>query len=277
MMRAEEILGVTGLRFVEPSFADLPDEAYTDMLVGSPGDEGRMLVDEQEDPVALAIGGNGSWAAGSFHLRSFDLRAVDRFEETNGEILQEDRAVWASAVREYYSHSLMRDTIPSIEDVNPDRPGMVSDLLAEYWGDVAPAVCYDYCCGSGIGSMVLRQKGFFPLSFDNDPTLLALGLAKGRLLPEETMLFDATRAQWYLSPASLGLGLMFGEINSFSEPLWKEITDALLSLATTCLITTGTEPEARLVEKWAGERKRPVTVTENERDPIYDRWVCRIG
>jgi hypothetical protein len=277
-MKAEDILGIQGFRFVEPTYADMTDDIWTDILIAAEGDQGRLLVDEKEDPVAVAISDGHKWNAGSFHLRKPTVSLIERFEETAGEIWQEERAVWTDAVREYYSQDIMNSIEPAMEDMNPARPGMVNELVRSFWGspEKQGMVCIDCCCGSGVGSKILRESGFSPVSFDNDSSLLSLGLSKHRLMPGETMLIDARVADRYTSNAPYGLGLMFGDINPFTAELWEEITAEIISLSENTLITLGTEKEARMVEEWVKARGRNVSVFENKRDIIYDRWVCDI-
>ena len=274
-MKAAEILGVDAVRFVEPAFAALTDAGFNTLLAETPGEEGRLLVDEHEEPVALAIRGADGWTAGSFLCRNPSLAVIERFETVCGEIFQEDRAVWAAAVREYYSTALLAEVPPSMEDLNPKRRGILSDLIREFWGPSSGGTCLDACCGSGVGSLVLRDLGYAPLSYDNDETLLCRGLTEHRLLPEETMWLDATIASRYIKPVPKGIGIMMGEINSFSQEMWQSIVSELFSLSRETLITVGTEPEALLIRSWGEELGRHVEVAENPKDPIYDRWVCR--
>ncbi|MDI9633454.1 MAG: hypothetical protein QFX32_05275 [Methanolinea sp.] len=265
-----------GLRCIEPTFSDLTDDAYTVWLENVPADESRMLVDEDEDPLAIAFHTGDGWVMGSFHLREPTLALVEHFEEFPGEIFQEQRAVFEDAVREYYSLDLARNVTPALEDLNPDRVAEARDLLAEYWEGRAFSSCLDSCCGSGLGSLLLRERGIIPLAYDNDPSLLSLGLSRGRLLPERTMCIDGCLAEHYCGRADAGLGLMFGEINTFNEGTWEAITDALLALADYCLITVGTRREAELLGSWGESRGFAAGISENPRDPIYDRWVCEL-
>lgn len=276
MPSAASILGLDDIRFIEPFFSSLPDDYFTDVLLDIPGDQGRLLVDEKSDPIALALCSEGQWLAGSFHLRSPTSLLIERFEQTAGDIYQEDRTVWSAAVRDYYSRNLMETITPAMDDLNPDRIPLVSSLLDEVWGTLRGITCLDCCCGSGIGSLVLRSRGIAPLSFDIDEGLLARGLQTGRLLPEETMCIDATCAEAYIGHAPLGLGLMFGEINAFNRDLWEEITYRLLDLADNALITVGKRDEAELIGSWVSKTDKQFRFYENERDPIYDRWVCVI-
>jgi hypothetical protein len=273
---ASAILELKDLVFIEPSFADLPSPEYTDALIDLPADQGRLLVDEESDPIALAVEVTDGWVAGSFHLRRPTAALIERFEELGGDVFQEQRARWAAAVREYYSLLIAREVTPALEDLNPARSAQVSSLLEEYWGAGSGELCLDCCCGSGVGSSALRQAGKKTLSFDNDMALISLGLRTGRLVPDETMFIDATRAKEYMDPADRGLGLMFGEINAYNLDVWEGITVALMALAPSVLITVGTIREAEQIRDWAIRLQRSVELHENTRDPIYDRWVCVI-
>jgi hypothetical protein len=273
---ASALLELEDLVFIEPSFADLPSPKYTQALIDLPADRGRLLVDEESDPVALAVEVRDGWIAGSFHLRRPTAALIERFEELGGDIFQESRNRWAAAVREYYSDLIAREVTPALDDLNPARTAQVRSLLMEYWGSCSRGTCLDCCCGSGVGSSALRQMGHETLSFDNDIALLSLGLHSGRLVPDETMYIDAARAQEYMDTADRGLGLMFGEINTYNRDTWEGIATALVCLASSVIITVGTEKEALIIREWAEIHQKTVELHENPRDPIYDRWVCVI-
>jgi hypothetical protein len=274
-MKAEEILGVVGLVFVEPQFSVLPDPRYNVTLTIAGGDQGRLLLDENEEPLALAFHHGDGWVAGSFLCRNPNATLIEKFENMNGEIYQENRAEWAAAVREYYSLLLKGEVPPSVEDLNPKRRGILANLISGYWKIEPGEVCIDCCCGSGVGSLVLRDLGFTPLSYDNDEALLSLGLSTGRLLPEETMWLDAMKTSHYIEPVPKGIGIMLGEINTFSQDMWQLIVSELFAVTKETLITVGTEPEANLIKSWGEEMGRKVEIKENPADPIYDLWVCR--
>jgi hypothetical protein len=147
-------------------------------------------------------------------------------------------------------------------------------VIADTWGRGNGKPCIDCCCGSGVGSLVLREQGYAPLSYDNDPALLARGLAGHRLLPEETMCLDATIASAYLDRVPLGIGVMMGEINTFSQDMWQQIAAEFFTIASEALITVGTETEAQLVKNWGETAGRVVEIWENRSDPFYDHWIC---
>ncbi|PKL68003.1 MAG: hypothetical protein CVV30_11705 [Methanomicrobiales archaeon HGW-Methanomicrobiales-1] len=273
-MNIAEILELEDLRLVEPSFADLTDSRYNALLAQQDTSEGRLLLDEAEEPLALAFQGTNGWIAGTFLCRNPSVALIDLFESVNGEIFQENRAAFAAAVREYFSNAMVAEVPPAIDDLNPARRGILGQLIENTWGSGSGETCVDCCCGSGVGSLVLRDIGYSPLSYDNDASLLSRGLHAGRLLPTETMCLDATIASQYIEPSPKGIGIMLGEFNSFNQDMWEAIVRELFEATKETLITVGTEPEARLVAKWGEDMGRTVEVRENPADPIYDLWVC---
>ena len=268
-------MGLPGVEFYEPTFNVLPDEAFTSMLLSDLAEEARLVVDDQDWPLAMALRTGKGWRATNFILRAPVVEVVERFEELDGEIVRTTQDEWMRATRELYSLDLLRTTAPAMEDYSTTRAELVKGLLDDVWKGRNGATCLDCGCGSGMGSAMLRECGLSPLAFDNDPTLLSLGLTKGRLLPEETMWIDASLLGHYIRPCELGLALMAGSINDFTSLIWRSILHELMDLTEETLITVETEKEARLVEGWAIEAGKTPEVFENERDSFYDRWVLR--
>jgi hypothetical protein len=275
-MRATEILGVEDVRFIEPDFSSLTDTRNNADLAATKTDEGRLLLDEAEEPLALAFKGPDGWIAGSFLCRNPSVPLIELFENVHGEIFQEDRAIWAGAVREYFSNALVATVPPSMDDLNPTRHGILKNLIHGFWGTGNGETCLDCCCGSGVGSAVLRDLGFLPLSYDNDDSLLSRGLIEKRLLPEETMWIDATIASRYTKPVPKGIVIMAGEFNLINQEMWERIISEVCSITRETLITVGTEKEAHLIQDWGTGMDRSVSVRENPADPIYDLWVCHV-
>ncbi|MDD1660162.1 MAG: hypothetical protein LUQ62_03050 [Methanomicrobiales archaeon] len=273
-MKAAEILDLEHLVFLDPSFSSLADDLPLAVPEGITGS--RLLVDEREDLLAVAFQLRAEWYATTFLYRRPDPDLLDRCEEVDLEIYQESRKAWAGAVREYYSLALAREVSPALDDLAPDREQKLEALLRSIWGRPAPGECLDCCCGSGVGSAVIRRMGMQPLSYDNDAALLARGLSAGRLLPQESMWIDAARAGEYLDPVPRGIAVMLGEINSFTAGMWEEILGQFLLLAREVIITVGTEGEAQRVGEWVSAGGAEVRIHENDRDPFYDRWVCEV-
>jgi hypothetical protein len=275
-MRAAEILGIDSVRFIEPEFSALTDGRFNTILAETQADEGRLLLDEHEEPIALAFHGSDGWITASFLCRNPSVALIELFESVNGEIFQEDRAAWAAAVRENFSNALVAEVTPAMDDLNPLRHGILKNLITSVWGTSQGETCIDCCCGSGVGSAVLRDLGFSPLSYDNDESLLSRGLTEKRLLPKETMWIDAAIISRYIDPVPKGIGIMMGEINTFSQDMWAQIIEELYTITQETLITVGTEKEALLIQDWGKEMKRDMEIIENPVDPIYDLWVCHV-
>jgi hypothetical protein len=274
-MKVHELLGISGCTLVEPTFAELTEDFFMDPLLSMEADEGRLLLDEEETPLAIAFHNpNKGWYAATFLFRPITSAAIERFEEVGGDLWQDTRESWLSAVREYYSDELVACVPPAMEDLPPDRPEMIRDLIKQVWGERPGEICLDCCCGSGVGTAALRDCGMQALAYDNDPALLSLGLSRGRLRPGETMCIDAREASVYIDPVPLGLVLMAGEIYSHNADLWEQIIVDLMQIVDEALITVGKRDEAELVKEWCTEPGRSVEIFENERDPIYDRWCC---
>jgi hypothetical protein len=275
-MKVNDILGLAEFRFNEPAFNLLPDVAFTAMLLGEEAEGARLVVDEEDWPLSLVLLTDRGWKATNFILRGPSVEAVERFENLDGEILRTTQEEWIRATREYYSFDLLRNNPPAMEDHSPERARLLRSLITEIWGDRKGNNCLDCGCGSGMGAAVLRDLGIGSLAYDNDPTLLSLGLSKGRLRPDETMLIDATLAGHYVRPTDLGLALMAGTINDFTAHIWRAILCELMDLAAETMVTVENEREAEMIKKWALEEARRVEMFENENDRFYDRWVCII-
>jgi len=276
MTRAAVLLDVDAVEFIEPSFERLVDDSYTRTFLTMPAKEAKLLISMDEYPLAVALNDGKGWKCASFLLRKPIADIFEKLEDLDAEVLQEERTEWEAAVREHYSLRIAKEVSPSMEDFTPTRVLAISELLKERWKGAEGEVCLDACCGSGMGSVALRDMGMVPLSFDNDPALLSLGLRTGRLLPEETVCIDGTRASSYLKHSHFGIMLMAGEIGPHNSVIWKRITSEILEVVDRLIITVGTEREARLVESWAKERKRRTETLENRREAFYDNWVCDV-
>jgi hypothetical protein len=274
-MIINDILDIDSFECIEPTFDALIDEYYTSLTLDTRAAEGRLLIDETDYPVAIALNTEGGWRVASFVARASGIPLIEKMEEVGGDIYRESREVWMTALREYYSRIIMEEVPPALEDTRPERVEMVRALIHDLWGEGRFSRCIDCCCGSGVGSAVLRDAGIIPVAYDNDAALLSLGLNTGRLRPEETMCIDATRATAYLDVAEAGICLMMGDISSFTSGMWEQITNELLALTDVTLITAATEPEIRRIEEWCTIQDRECEIFEQESDPIYDRWVCQ--
>jgi hypothetical protein len=276
-MNIAEIFELDELVPAEPTFAELIDNRYTVLALSDPAADAALLIDEAELPIAYAWRSNGPWQCISFALRQPVVEVIERVEELDGDLFQEDRDTWLDALREYYSERIAHEIEPAPEDNREGRLEEMTELIRSCWGTIEGLSCLDCCCGSGVGSQALKALGAQPLAYDNDGALLSLGLATGRLEPSQTMWIDAIAASSYCRPADLGIGMMLGDITNFNQQIWKEIVAELLSLVKRAIITVATDREASLMASWIGEMEREAEIFESDLDPIYDRWVCKIS
>ncbi|WFN35448.1 hypothetical protein L1S32_04880 [Methanogenium sp. S4BF] len=273
-MLIDDIFNLPGIQCIEPVFAELTEDYYTEEMLSIPAEEARLLIDENEYPIALALREKTSWLAGSFVCRPPSRAVLSKFEESGGDIYQENASLYLDGLREYFSLKLLSEVPQATEDTRPERKGMVASLITDTWGSLDGATCIDCCCGSGVISEAIRDCGGNPCGYDNDPALIALGLHSKRLYPRQVMHIDASRATDYIAPVRYGVGCMLGDITAFNAGMWENIVSELLVLSEQTVITTATEPEIQRVKEWCSSQGRTCEIIENDRDPIYDRWVC---
>ncbi|MDR2854624.1 MAG: hypothetical protein LBV40_00475 [Methanomicrobiales archaeon] len=278
-MKLEDMIEVTHLVLVEQSYMDLADERCSYDLLAFSAEQAKVLVDEEENPLYIAIGDDSSgWLGTGFLLHAPPLPLLEMLEEMECEVFQEPRDKIKAAMCEYFSSHLLASVTPALEDLNENRVQLLRDLLFEYAEHLIGSSCLDCCCGSGVGSLVLREMGWNPLSFDNDEALLTRGFVSKRLEPSQTFCIDATKLCDFIDiperGVDLAFGFMVGEINNFSQGVWDDILDQIFFLSKRAFLTVGTEKEARLIEEWALDAGKEVLVHENPRDILYDRWVC---
>jgi hypothetical protein len=277
MKSVAQMLELNAIRFLEQDYASLVNNGEPGVLIcgAEPGSGGaRMLIDEEENPVLLAVRVGAEWVGTSWNFRSPTEQEFVLFAEAEGDIYQESRTVIDDAMRAHFAKILCEEIIPVREDLSPDRIEKIRDLLRDVWGASVSGLCFDACAGSGVGSMIIREMGGIPIAYDNDPALLALGLASGRLVPEHTICIDGKMASEYLPNAERGLGIMFGQIYVYTMDIWQSIVEELMGITAETLITVATKEEAYWVREWAKNADRDLELWENDRDPIYDRWVC---
>lgn len=277
-MQLAEFFEVNEVRLVEPLFSDLCYREMDELLLRIPAEKNRILIDETDEVLSVAIESpDGVLQASCFHLRSMSDELLNRLEEMDGEIFQVSRADFEDTIRAYYSADLLssHDTAP--DDLNPERLEITRDLLKSAIGDNSGISCLDCCCGTGIGSLLLKEMDLNPLAYDNDDALLVRGLKEKRLSPERTMWIDGRLLDNYLTaPVDYAFGFMFGEIQPFNQDTWEEIISAICAVSERVLLTVGTEQEADIIGGWMKNDGLDPEIWENDRDPIYDRWVCSL-
>ncbi|WOF16562.1 class I SAM-dependent methyltransferase [Methanoplanus sp. FWC-SCC4] len=274
-MKINDIFEIENLECLEPTLNDHTETGYTGMTLSLDADDARLLIDEEENPVAIAVHEkDGGWLVSSFLYRPFSLGILEFFEEFGSDIYQENRNTCLFALREYYCNDILNEFPSVIEDNRPGRYEMIKSLLDQTGWDGKGKTALDFCCGSGVATSVLRDKGFETLSFDNDAGLISRGIQSGRLLPDYSMCIDASCASVFCPDADFGIGLMLGDITAFNSHIWEGISAEIFGLCENVLISTATEPEIKRIEGWCRDSGRKAEIFSNDRDPIYDAWVC---
>lgn len=276
-MTIESMLEVDNLTFLEPDYSSLINSGEPAVILKNSERflrAAKMLIDENENPVVFAVESGYDWSATSWTHRNPFAEEIGIFESLDGEIYQENRTDIDSALREYFSRRFVNEISPSADDLTAELVSKVEELIHEYFGENISGICIDACCGSGVGASIMRKMGGSVLAYDNDPGLIALGIAEGRLIPKDTACIDAKNASAYMPDAEYGLGIMFGQMYEYTKELWQPIVEELAGITSKTLITVATDQEAVWVKEWAANVGRELEIFENDRDPIYDRWVC---
>ena len=275
-MTIAEFLELTDLTLVEPLFSDLPYPEMDSVFTQVTAQTGKILVDEDENPVLFAtMNGDSDWAGCCTLFRKPTVPLIEFFEQIDWEMYQESRDLISDAVREYYCIDLVQTTVPGPDDLNPARTKSIEELIRKTVGTESGGTCLDCFCGTGVGSMVMRSHAMNPIAYDNDETLIVLGLSEGRLEHGRTMWIDGRFINDFLAePVALACGFMIGEIHSFNAQTWQELITAACKCSDKILFTTGTEPEIHQVREWVERAGKKAEIFESDSDPIYDRWVC---
>jgi hypothetical protein len=269
-----DLFDLEGLQLIESSFEDLTNESVlVHMLRGSK--EVRLLISDDETPLAMARDEDG-WKAVSFLWKEPSEEIIELLPELEIKVFICSTETYREAVYDHFNRRLLGVCHPAIEDLPADRIKKVSDLIWREWHFNPGDLCYDCCCGSGVGSQALSKVGLKPFAFDVDKELLCRGFQEGRLQTWNTALLDATKASQYLGRAPFALMLMAGDINVGNTWIWQRIFGQVLELADQVMITVASEEEAEVLRGWAEQIGRKCRVFENTRDPFYDRWVCAL-
>ncbi|MFA5312601.1 MAG: hypothetical protein WC375_04670 [Methanomassiliicoccales archaeon] len=274
-MMVATLFGLEEVYFLESSYEMLIDNVYTDQFLTLEGKEARVLIDEGESPIAMAVKADRWYAISLLHRAPTDT-LIEALEGYDLEVYRTSRSDFTKATREYFSILLEHDNKPAMEEFSEQRMKNVVELIKQSFGkNLKGKTCLDVGCGTGLGSAALHKLGMNAAAYDLDPSLLSRGLTEGRLYHHETMRIDGTRANCYIEPVDHSLVLMAGKITEFNSFLWKQIIKEAFGLSRSSLITVETEPEARMVESWCPKGMK-VKVFEDERDPFYDRWVILV-
>ncbi|MDD3257224.1 MAG: hypothetical protein PHU87_03115, partial [Methanocorpusculum sp.] len=137
MTTLSTMLEVDGLRFIEPDYASLVNNGEPAVLIceAEPIQNGaKILIDEDENPLLLAVKTASGWRATSWLFRGPGSGELALFEAADGEIYQEMRNDVEDACRAHFAEILRQEIPPAGDDLPADRIEKVRDLIHEMWG-----------------------------------------------------------------------------------------------------------------------------------------------
>lgn len=291
-MLLHDLLGLReedNIFLAEECLEDLIDLPVTEELLASGLEPDRILVLDEEKPLAVAL--HLSYPA-DFWLLLTDIyshkKPLSTFFTREGEFkaTQDLRSVSLSredlfrGIIEYYSLSLMEGLL--CEDCRmPSNSLHVEDriqLLEELMPQVLPLdlEVLEVCCGSGMGAQALKNLGYSSWAMDVDRCEICRGLQGRSLIPDRTFFMDARLLDAFFPAGSFDavVGFMMGLIDDVNRELWRQIILKASSLARRMVFyTVYTRKEAEFLAEilgpagWKGE-----IIDNSSRIAIYDQW-----
>jgi len=141
----------------------------------------------------------------------------------------------------------------------------------------------EICCGNGMSTLGLYEKGIVPLSVDINAEDVCIGLAHGVLKPEKTIVMDATALSKNLDAETFDtvIGFMIGTIYEFNKELWFSIAGEALKMLKQggfLLLTLRAEHEAVWVADYLKSLGVAGEIIDNrDNETNYDEWIYFAG
>lgn len=189
------------------------------------------------------------------------------------------------AIMEYYSLALVErklcdNCISALEPYEmvyiESRNSRLKEILDKYelQGDML-----EICCGNGMSTLPLHDKGFVPLTVDNDKCQICQGLEHKVLDPRRTIVLDATRLSDFFPENTFDVitGFMMGTIYPFNSDIWKRMMVESVKVLRTggkILLTVNKKEELEILKnalEKAGVKGEMVDNTDD--GGIYDQWI----
>ncbi len=304
-MLIHNILGLDdqeNVYFAEDSYAALKNNEtslqYLENICDDPGAQLEGIMDENENLIGLILLSPGNDE--SPEERAIFTNIVSSIPEPNEsgkhfsklsgnvDLIRTYRTTnkkFSEAVIEYYSLSLVNrqlceNCISAREPYEmvyiKNRNARLSGILDRYGlgGEIL-----EICCGNGMSTLPLHEKGYDPVTIDNDRCQICQGLEHKVLYPERTIVLDATRLSEFFAENSFDtiVGFMLGTIYQFNKGIWeKMIFEAvnLLKVGGMILLTVNKKEEMEILgsalEK-AGIKGEMIDNTDEK--GIYDQWI----
>ncbi len=189
------------------------------------------------------------------------------------------------AIIEYYSLALKKRELCENCSISKEPYSMVyiesrnarlEGILDRYElkGDIL-----EICCGNGMSTLPLRDKGYDPLTIDIDKCQICQGLEHNVLDPSRTIVLDATRLSLFFPENSFDTvaGFMLGTIYPFNRELWEGmIVEAarVLKPGGMILLTVNKKEELEILRSALDKSYIKGELIDNtDEKGIYDQWI----
>lgn len=174
-----------------------------------------------------------------------------------------------------YSQNRVRKAVETIQTVSTlpifktgGRPFLEPDMNV-----------LEICCGNGMSTLALYEKGIRPLCVDINAEDICIGLEHGVLKPEKTIVTDASVISRYLDSETYDtvIGFMIGTIYEFNKDLWFSIVDEALKMLKPdgfLMLTLRAEHEAVWIADYLKTQGIDGEIIDNrDEETNYDEWV----
>ncbi len=137
----------------------------------------------------------------------------------------------------------------------------------------------EICCGNGMSTLPLHEKGYDPLTIDNDRCQICQGLEHQVLYPRRTIVLDATRLSEFFDENSFDTiaGFMLGTIYQFNKGIWEKMMGEaarLLKPGGLILLSVNRKEEMEILRSALEKvHVRGEMIDNTDEKGIYDQWI----
>ncbi len=137
----------------------------------------------------------------------------------------------------------------------------------------------EICCGNGMSTLPLHEKGYDPLTVDNDRCQICQGLEHKVLYPRRTIVLDATRLSEFFDENSFDTiaGFMLGTIYQFNKGIWEKMMGEaarLLKPGGLILLSVNRKEEMEILRSALEKvHVRGEMIDNTDEKGIYDQWI----
>ncbi len=191
---------------------------------------------------------------------------------------------FSDAVIEYYSFALANRELCENCHITKEpyemvyiesRNSKLGELLDAYElkGDML-----EICCGNGMSTLPLHERGYDPLAIDYDKCQICQGLEHKVLRPERTIVLDAAKISEFFGERSFDtiVGFMLGMIYPYNQDTWERIVAEaakVLKPGGMMMMTVNTREEIEILKNALGSHIKGKIIDNTDDKGIYDQWV----